>query len=83
LRGALAAEGITLREARAAEERLVTLRRMYEPYVNALAEYLLMPMPPWVSATDAFDNWQAGARVKSSADTPATPSCQSKEQEHF
>jgi len=83
LRAALAAEGITLREDSAAEEILVTLRRMYEPYVNALAEYLVMALPPWISATDAFDNWQAGARVRSSADTPATPSCQRQDHDHF
>ncbi len=83
LRAALAAEGITLREDSAAEERLSTLRRMYEPYLNALAEYLLMALPPWISATDAFDNWQAGARVRSSADTPVTPPCQSQDHDHF
>jgi hypothetical protein len=83
LRGALAAEGITLREDSAGEERLVTLRRMYEPYVNALAEYLLMPLPPWISATDDFDNWQTSVWERSSAGIPIAPPCQSKERAHF
>ncbi len=83
LRAALAAEGITLREDSASEARLVTLRRMYEPHVNALADYLVMPLPPWVATTDAYDNWQTGARVRSSADTPVTPPCQRQEHEHF
>jgi len=83
LRAALAAEGITLRDASAAEERLATLRRMYEPYVNALAEYLLMVLPPWISATDDFDNWQTSAWERSSAGIPIAPPCQSKERAHF
>jgi hypothetical protein len=83
LRGALAAEGITLREDSAGEERLVTLRRMYEPYVNALAEYLLMVLPPWISATDDFDNWQTSTWERSSAGIPIAPHCQSRERAHF
>jgi hypothetical protein len=83
LRAALAAEGITLRGNSAAEERLSTLRRLYEPYVNALAEYLLMPLPPWISATDAFDNWQTGAWERSSVGIPIAPPCRSKERAHF
>ena len=29
------------------EKRLRELRQMYEPYVFALSEHLLMPLPPW------------------------------------
>ncbi len=31
------------------------------PYANALAEYLLVTLPPWLPAGDAFDNWQTSA----------------------
>ncbi len=34
----------------AAARRLADLRRTYEPYVNALADHLLMPLPGWTSA---------------------------------
>ena len=33
-----------------AAQRLADLRRTYEPYVNALADHLLMPLPAWTSA---------------------------------
>src|SRR6184192_2563560 len=40
------------------EERLTELRRMYEPYVEALSAYLALPLPPWVRERDRPDNWQ-------------------------
>jgi Ion channel len=43
------------------EERLGTLRRMYEPYVVALARYLALPLPPWVRERERPDNWQTSA----------------------
>lgn len=41
--------------------RLERLRRMYEPYVEALAGYLRMEVPPWIPATSQKDNWQTTA----------------------
>jgi hypothetical protein len=61
LRASLAADGVPLREGRDAEDRLVQLRRMYEPYVASLAEHLAMPLPPWIHERDAVDNWQTSA----------------------
>ena len=43
------------------EARLKELRSMYEPYVFALAELLLMPLPPWILPEDAIDNWKTSA----------------------
>ena len=37
---------------------LESLRTTYEPYVAALSRYLLMPLPRWVPAPDAVDDWQ-------------------------
>jgi hypothetical protein len=34
------------------------VRAKYEPYVNALAEHLLVALPPWISAHDIADDWQ-------------------------
>jgi hypothetical protein len=39
--------------------KLERLRRMYEPYLTALAEYLMMPLPSWVSSEEVRDNWQS------------------------
>jgi len=42
-------------------ERLARLRRMYEPYVDALARHLQMELPPWILQTSKKDNWQTTA----------------------
>jgi hypothetical protein len=61
IRNNLASRGIVLRDTPAAEEKLNLLRRMYEPYVNALSQHLLMPLPAWDVAATAADNWQTSA----------------------
>jgi hypothetical protein len=61
LRRTLAAAGLTLREGPEVEEKLRKLRRMYEPYMGALAVFLLMPLPPWITPEGARDNWAATA----------------------
>jgi hypothetical protein len=37
------------------------LRALYEPYLAGLSAYLLMPLPPWVPTTGAYDDWQTTA----------------------
>ena len=44
-----------------AGQRLAHLWRMYEPYVGALSEYLLMTLPLWVATPSQKDNWQTTA----------------------
>ena len=34
---------------------------MYEPFVSALAEFLLMNLPPFVREQGVVDNWQTTA----------------------
>jgi hypothetical protein len=43
------------------ETRLRQIRALYEPYTNVLAEHLLMPTPPWLPTSSAFDDWQTSA----------------------
>src|SRR5206468_7531043 len=66
MRSNLRRNGIFLQDGDAAVEKLNTLRRMYEPYVHALSEYLLMPLPSWEVASRSADNWQTSAweRIK-------------------
>jgi hypothetical protein len=59
LREALAAAGLVLSEGPEVDEKLRRLRRMYEPYMNALGDFLLMPLPSWVSPEGARDNWMS------------------------
>ena len=61
MRANLASRGISLQAGIAGEERLAALRKMYEPYVHALSEYLLMPLPQWELSADSADNWQTSA----------------------
>jgi hypothetical protein len=44
-----------------AERRLAEMREMYEPYVAALSELLVMPLPPWILPANAIDNWKTSA----------------------
>ena len=61
MRSNLGRNGIFLQDGDAAVQKLNTLRRMYEPYVHALSEYLLMPLPSWEVALRSADNWQTSA----------------------
>jgi len=42
-------------------DRLSELRKMYEPYLFALAEYLSLSLPPWIPSAKGKDNWQTTA----------------------
>jgi hypothetical protein len=53
-RGGMSAEGNVV-------GRLDRLRALYEPYLEALAEFLLMPLPPWVPEPGVLDDWQTTA----------------------
>jgi hypothetical protein len=44
-----------------AQARLTAICATYEPYLAALAELLLMPLPPWVPPPGAEDNWETTA----------------------
>jgi hypothetical protein len=61
IREVLAQHGLKLREGQEAEEKLTALRRMYEPYVYALAQYLNQNLPPWIPQHKTKDNWQTTA----------------------
>jgi len=61
LRQSLAAAGVPLREGEAAESKLNALRAMYEPYVNALGQFVIMTLPEWVPPPGAPDSWHTTA----------------------
>jgi hypothetical protein len=47
LRKALRDAGLTVHDAPEVDHELARLRALYEPYMNALASFLLMPLPAW------------------------------------
>jgi Ion channel len=51
--------------------RLAQLRRMYEPYAQALAARLMFPLPPWAHDGPRRDNWQGGPWDKLLSARPA------------
>jgi Ion channel len=61
LRAMLAQAGVPLREGPEADAILAHLRQMYEPFVGALADWLLMPLPPWLPPPGATDVWKVTA----------------------
>jgi hypothetical protein len=83
VREMLAEAGVTLREGIAVDRKLAELRRMYEPYVHALGDYLYMALPPWFRITVALDSWQTSAweRITTGITTSARPG--SHRGEHF
>jgi hypothetical protein len=64
LRAALARAGISLKDGTQADVELSRLRGMYEPYLNALGQHLLVTLPPWMPPPDLTDNWQTSAWEK-------------------
>ena len=62
IRDILAQHGLKLHDGEAADSRLTELRAMYEPYIFALASYLMQPLPGWIpQAKGKKDNWQTTA----------------------
>src|SRR5581483_1779733 len=58
---ALTAAGVPMRPDGEAVRKLAQLRGSYEPYVFALSDRLLMPLPPWIPPPTAKDDWIATA----------------------
>jgi hypothetical protein len=58
LRAALEEVGMQVREGVDADARLASLRRLYEPYVNALSDELFSSLPMWIPAEGAPDDWE-------------------------
>ena len=73
LRSLLARAGLPLRGGAEADEKLLTLRRLYEPYVNGLACHLLLPLPPWLPASAHKANWQTSAFERGPQPTQNAP----------
>lgn len=61
MRASLSEVGLQLQHEGDAEQHLAKIRRMYEPFVNALADHLLLNLPPWIAATQTVDDWQTSA----------------------
>jgi hypothetical protein len=61
------------------EAKLAAIRRLYEPYAQALAAHLLFDLPPWIRSDSRRDNWRGGPWDRSLATPPGAESLS----EHF
>jgi hypothetical protein len=82
LRAALASAGVTLRDAVPADDALRNLRGTYEPFLRALAERLILPLPPVTADDGTPDNWQRSAWMRPAPGIGALPVAQTNES-HF
>src|SRR3984957_2276079 len=61
IRDILAQHGMKLHDGEEADRKLIAFRKMYEPYIYALANYLNQTLPPWIPVKKGKDNWQTTA----------------------
>jgi hypothetical protein len=61
LRSTLSEAGFHFHQTPAAQKKFKHLRKMYEPYLEALAEHLAVDLPPWILSTEITDNWKTSA----------------------
>ena len=61
IRTTLTEAGLKLREGNIVDQKLSELRRMYEPYIYSLSNYLKIAIPPWVPKAGHIDNWRTSA----------------------
>jgi hypothetical protein len=64
IRETLAKHGTKLLATPEADQRLLELRNLYEPYVYGLAERLEQPMAAFIPVNKSKDNWQTSAWAK-------------------
>ena len=64
LRRLLLDAGLHLRDEPEVDEKLIQLREMYEPFLNALANFFMFALPPVFPDKTAVDNWQSSAWTK-------------------
>ena len=70
IRDILAQHGMKLHDGEEADRKLAEHRKMYEPYIHALANYLNQTLPPWIPQKKGKDNWQTTAWQLSQAKEP-------------
>jgi Ion channel len=84
LRASLSRAGTPLRGGPDADDKLRSLRRLYEPYVNGLSCHLLIPLPPWLPARERADNWQTSAFGRAAAPLASSAAVKADDRhEHF
>jgi len=58
LRTLLKNTSFSVREGEKAEEKLIYLRKLYEPYMHALSNFFVMPISPFISDEKVEEAWR-------------------------
>jgi hypothetical protein len=77
----LAKAGIDLARDPKNAAKIQELRAMYEPFVNSVADYLLLRLPPWLHS-GRVDNWRTSAWGRISAPASVLPLADLGDDEH-
>ena len=64
LQDLLSRTGVQVQDAFRCHHEFSELRRMYDPYLRALSDLLLMPLPQWTPREERQDNWRTSAWEK-------------------
>jgi hypothetical protein len=78
----LAKAGIDLNGDRETAAKIHELRAMYEPFVNSIADYLLLRLPPWLHS-GRVDNWRTSAWGRISTHASVLPLAGLGDDEHL
>jgi hypothetical protein len=73
LYGLLCQAGVSMCRDNNSEQRLAEMRRLYEPFAEALSAYFSMPLPPWIPTESHRDNWLAVRRLRDNAEAANLP----------
>jgi len=68
LYGLLCQGGVSVCRDNNSENRLSEMRKLYEPYAEALSAHFQMPLPPWIAEKPHKDNWLTVAKVRARAE---------------
>jgi hypothetical protein len=82
LREALAKAGYSLHEGAAADQKLIEVRALYEPFVNALGCYFRLAVPALLPDQPRVDNWRSSAWTRHSPGLTGLP-LPEKRADHF
>ena len=83
LQQALRDVGVQMRDSADLDARLAELRRMYEPFINAIGDRFLFSVPEIAPDTPPVDNWQRSAWMQRAPGIGSLPSPPQGDDEHF
>jgi hypothetical protein len=74
--------GVDIDDSADASGKLAELRGMYEPFINALAQRLMLIVPPVYPQQIVADNWQRSPNMPRTPGIGSLPAAHFKE-DHF